>query len=386
MLISQMPHRLHLHDRLDVIGSKSEEWSGFSRACGLAAPFCEARVWTTWLEAHPRDQPAVYEWFSDANRRALLPFYRRGRRLEMATGPHLDYQDFAATDLESATLALRAVLAAERTRSGMIVFPKVAARSRLSEVLDDPGIAEIAHRERRFWSQCPVVSIPKEPGREFLASIPARQRKDFRNASRRLREALPGLVVEHHGPGRFPPRLIEEAALLHHRNQYRKEGPSICEDPAYVGFLKELAASETALCLSLLRAAPEEPPIAFVLGWFAADTFHYYLTSYAGEQARLSPGRWLLVETLRHWHERAGGPALRFDMLCGEEEYKSRWPSVPYEVARVVLIPRRIANLPRILAYSAVYGLKNAKNRSLLNRPGHRRLHDPEAEEIVLPG
>jgi hypothetical protein len=52
----------------------------------------------------------------------------------------------------------------------------------------------------------------------------------------------------------------------------------------------------------------------------------------------------------------------------------------------VVLIPRRIANLPRILAYSAVYGLKNAKNRSLLNGPGHRRLHDPETEDIVLPG
>jgi CelD/BcsL family acetyltransferase involved in cellulose biosynthesis len=381
-----MPQRLHLHDRLESIEANLEEWSLFSSRCKVAAPFCDVRVWASWLRSHPHLEPAVYEWSAGGERKAILPFYRRGHHLEMAAGPHLDYQDLLALDRESAVAALLATVARESHRSTSLWFPKVAAHSRLAEALDDPRLGTLAHLEHRFWSRCPVTSIPKQSGKDFLASLPSRHRKDFRNADRRLLEVFPSLVAEHHGPGRFPASLVEEVADLHRRNQYRKAGPSVCEDDAFISFLKDQAGTESGLCLSLVRPAPGAAPIAFNLGYFAGNTFHYYLTAYAGEQARLSPGRWLLIDTLRHWHERVDGPALRFDMLCGEEEYKSRWHATSYEVSRVVLIPRRIVNLPRILAYSAVYGLKNAKNRRLLNRPDRGRLHEPEPADVVLPG
>jgi CelD/BcsL family acetyltransferase involved in cellulose biosynthesis len=381
-----MPQRLHLHDRLDSIEANFADWSAFSRRCKLAASFCDVRVWASWLRSHPHLEPAVYEWSAGGERKAILPFYRRGHRLEMATGPHLDYQDLIAVDRESSVAALLAVISRESHRSGTVVFPKVAAHSRLAEALDDPRLGTLAHLEHRFWSRCPVTSIPKQAGKDFLHSLPSRHRKDFRNADRRLHEVFPALIAEHHGPGHFPSSLIEEVAALHRRNQYRKAGPSIFEDAAYIAFLKEQAGSDSGLCLSLVRPSPGAKPIAFNLGYFAGGAYHYYVTAYAGEHARLSPGRWLLIDTLRHWHERVEGQSLRFDMLCGEEEYKSRWHASSYEVSRVVLIPRRITNLPRILAYSAVYGLKNAKNRRLLNRPDRGRLHEPEPTDVVLPG
>lgn len=372
--------------RIDSIEANLTDWASFSARCKLVAPFCEVGVWASWLRSHPHLEPGVYEWPKGGERRALLPFFRRGNRLEMATGPHLDYQDIPALDLESTVTALLAVIARESHRCGTVVFPKVAAHSRLAEALDDPRVGAVAHFEQRFWSRCPFATIPKLPGKDFLASLPARHRKDFRNADRRLHEAFPELVEEHHGPGHFPGKLIEEVADLHRRNQYRKAGSSVCENPAFVDFPKDQAGSGSGLSLSLVRPAPGTAPIAFNLGYFAGGTYHYYLTSYSGEHARLSPGRWLLVATPGHWHERVEGPALRFDMHCGEEEYKSRWPVSSYEVSRVVLIPRRVVNLPRILAYSAVYGLKNAKNRRLLNRPARGRLHLPEPGDVVLPG
>ncbi len=261
-----MPQRLLLHDRLDSIEANLGDWSAFSRQSKLAAPFCEVSVWTSWLRAHPHLQPAVYEWFSGGERRAILPFFRLGHRLEMASGPHLDYQDLIAADRESSVEALLAVIAQESHRCGILLFPKVAEHSRLALALDDPRVAAVAHLQHRFWSKCPVASVPREPGKDFFASLPSRQRKDYRNADRRLREAFPAARVEHHGPGSFPESLVDEVARLHCRNQFRKAGPSVCEDAAFLTFLKDQARSESALCLSLLRPPPDVSPIAFTHG------------------------------------------------------------------------------------------------------------------------
>jgi CelD/BcsL family acetyltransferase involved in cellulose biosynthesis len=380
-----MPSLLRLIDQLDQIEAMSLGWSAFAERCRLAAPFCGPSSWIPWLKVHPHLQPAVYEWRGDGELKALLPFYRKGRRLEMAASPHLDYLDVAATDTDSAIAAILAIAAKEGAASSTLLFPKVADGSRLARALADPRIAAGTHHESRFWSRCSVATIETTEGRDFFSAIPARQRKDYRNATRRISEAHPGNQVEHHGPGNFPPALLDEVADLHRANQYRKKGESVFADPSFLNFLKELAVPGSPLCLSLLRESNGGSLMAFHLGYLARETFYYFLTSYGAAHAHLSPGRWLLVDALRHWHDRSG-KTLRFDMLCGEEEYKSRWTSEGYEVNRVVLIPKKLINLPRILAYSAVYGLKNAKNRHLLGRHGGVRIQDPEPEDLVLPG
>jgi CelD/BcsL family acetyltransferase involved in cellulose biosynthesis len=386
-----MPTLLHLIAHLDQIEALAGEWRALADRCRLAAPFCGPDSWIPWLKAHPQFEPAVYEWRKGGELCALLPFFRKGHHLEMAAGPHLDYQDIAATGTDAAVSALLAIAVKEEADASKIVFPKVAAGSRLARALEDPRIGSETHHEARYWSHCAVATIETTPGRDFFAAIPTRQRKDYRNASRRISEAHPEHLVEHHGPGHFSPALLDEVAALHRANQYRKTGVSVFADPSFERFLKEQAASGSPLCLSLLRESPGGPLMAFHLGYFNGQTFFYYLTSYAAEYAHLSAGRWLLVDALKHWHERALGTTLRFDMLCGEEEYKSRWTEEGYEVNRVVLIPKRLANLPRILAYSAVYGLKNAKNRHLLGRHGGGRnegehVPQPEPGDVVLPG
>lgn len=381
---------LHLFDHLDQIEAMAGEWMAFSKRCRLAAPFCGPLAWIAWFRAHPGLQPAVYEWREAGELRALVPLYRRGHRLEMAASPHLDYQDVAATDTDTAVSALLAIATREGWSSSL-VFPKVAAGSRLEGALEDPRIAAGTHHEARYWSFCTVANLTSSSDRDFFQAIPARQRKDYRNATRRIAEAFPGHVVEHHGPGQFPAELIDEIAILHRANQYRKKGESVFADPAYLRFLKEQAGSPVPLCLSLIRESTGGPLMAFHLGYFSGGTFYYYVTSYGAGYGHLSPGRWLLVDALRHWHAHSGGGALRLDLLCGEEDYKSRWSTEGYEVSRVVLIPKRLLNLPRILAYSAVYGLKNAKNRHLLGRhsggrPDGERTPRPEPGDVVLPG
>jgi CelD/BcsL family acetyltransferase involved in cellulose biosynthesis len=376
---------LHLIDQLDQIEAMALGWNAFAERCRLAAPFCGPNAWIPWLKAHPNLEPAVYEWRSDGELKALLPFYRTGRRLEMAASPHLDYLDVAATDTNSAVEAILAVAAKEEAASSTLIFAKVATGSQLARALADSRIAASTHHESRFWSRCSVATIETTQGRDFFSAIPARQRKDYRNATRRISEAHPGNQVEHHGPGNFSPALLEEVADLHRANQYRKKGNSVFADPSFLNFLKEQAVSGSPLCLSLLRESYEGPLMAFHLGYLARETFYYYLTSYGAAHAHLSPGRWLLVDALRHWNERSGQP-LRLDMLCGEEEYKSRWTSEGYEVSRVILIPKKLLNLPRILAYTAVYGLKNAKNRHFLGRDAGGHIPAPEPKDLVLPG
>lgn len=375
---------IELHECHAAMSSLLDRWTDLYRS-SHAAPFCEPRAWHAWLTAFSDLRPAVYELRREGETLAILPLVRKGRRLEMAAGPHLDYQDLASVDPDSAIFLLDRVLEVEAARGSYLIFPKVASTGLLSKVLQSPLIERRAHLERRFWSRCPFVEIPSRPGQPFLSSLTTRQRKDYRNAGRRLGEALPGHVVEHHGPGGLNPGLIREIARLHRENQYRKSGESVFESPSFLAFLEKQSENGTPLCLSLLREEPGTPPIAFVLGYFANDVFYYYITSYSGRHAELSPGRWLLVESLLRWSALLKGKTLRFDLLCGEEGYKSRWATDSYVVDRVVLIPKRLRNLPRIVAYSAVYGLKNGRNR-LLGRNTREPALETGGESIALPG
>jgi hypothetical protein len=71
-------------------------------------------------------------------------------------------------------------------------------------------------------------------------------------------------------------------------------------------------------------------------------------------------------------------------MLSGEEAYKSRWAKTFYEVSCIQVIPKLLINLPRVAAFSAVYGLKTAKNR-LRDRLVGERLGKLVHENIELP-
>ena len=379
-----MTTRLCRYDDPAQLEEHRDEWIAFADNCPLAAPFCHPTVWLAWLAIFIEFDPIVYELRRGAELVGLLPLYRQGSSLHLATDEHLDYQDLAATSDEVAAELLSSVVAEEGKSGRTLTFEKVAEHSRLHAALASPGLAEVATIRHRYWSMCPITTFEvKGPGR-FPESLSSRQRKDHKAASRRLRESYPDFTIEHRCGPEIDAESLDLAARLHRENQYRKKGRSVFTDRDFATYLERQASLAAPLMLSMLRTGPGGEVLAFNLGYFAEETFHYYITAYDGSLAALSPGRVLLVETLGRCADQVNGGKLRFDLLSGEESYKSRWATSFYEVARYQVIPRRISNIPRAAAYSAVYSLKGAKNRLIKWRSGGERLPGLEHEPPVL--
>lgn len=383
--LNRMPSGLSIVTAVSDLDLRLPEWDELFARCGQAAPFCGPRVWVPWLKTFPQHRPAIFELRRDGRLCALLPMYRNGDRLGMATGPHLDYQDLIAEDHESAVeVLLAAIEGGHGPLPSQLDFPNVQAGSRLESALADPRVGDVSHVQSRFMTFCMVTEFKLRKGESFLASLSGRHRRNFRNASRRIEKAAPAHVIEHRGPGELSTEVVAEAAGLHIANQHRKEGPSIFSVPGFRDFVTAQASAGAPIVLSLLRESPGGPLMAFNLGYFANDTYYFYLTSYAGRHAGCSPGRWILADSLRHWSQSVCGDVLRFDLLGGEEDYKERWAHGRYTVSRAVVIPRGVRHLPQFLAYSAVYGLKTFKNR-LLGRGDVRGVTVGEPDVAGLP-
>lgn len=379
-----MPRSVYRIDDHTMMAEKRAEWTAFSKGCSLAAPFCHPGVWMSWLEAFAEYEPVIFELRDGSGLLALLPFYLEGTTLRPATGPHIDYQDIAAVSDEAAVELLVAVIQHAGDRGLMLTFDKVAEHSRLRVAIDDARVAELASVQRRYWSLCPSATVEiRGPGR-FLESFSSNRRRDFTVASRRITEAFPDHVIEHHFGSGIDTALLSEAARLHLENQYRREGESVFTDHRFTSFLVNQAAVDAPLLLSMIWARPGGEPMAFNLGYFAENTYFYYITAYDGAFVSLSPGKRLFIDTLSHCADRVGQGRLRYDLLSGEENYKSRWANSFYEVERIQVIPKRLANLPRVAAYSALYTLKSAKNRLLKWKAGGERVAGLQHEPPVL--
>lgn len=358
-----VPQYVQRYDQPHQLEEHREEWIRFGDRCLLAAPFCHPRVWLAWTALFVGAELIVYELRAGNELAALLPLYKQRSTLHLASDRHLDYQDIAAISDEAASELLAAVAARKGPKRYTLTFEKVAEHSRLHRALASPRLAKIATLRNRYWSMCPFTTFAVSgPGR-FFESLSSRQRKDYKAARRRLGAACPEHVVEHEIGSAIRRSSLEHAAALHRDNQYRKKGESVFIDPDFTAFLSQQASDGVPLMLSTLRERTDGPTLAFTLGYFSNDTFYYYLTAYDGSIDALSPGRILMIDALSHCADRITGTTLRFDLLCGEEKYKSRWATSFYEVARVQVIPRSFSNLPQVAIYSAIYCLKRAKNR-----------------------
>jgi CelD/BcsL family acetyltransferase involved in cellulose biosynthesis len=379
-----MQLHLHRYDQYGQFAERRQEWTAFADRCALSAPFCHPKVWLSWLAIFIEFDPIVYELRRGSELCALLPLYRQGSTLHLATDEHLDYQDIVAGSDSDAVSLLIGVIEEEGKKGLSLAFEKVAEHSRLRRALTSRSLAGVAAIRGRYWSICPTTTLDLQgPGR-FLESLSSRQRKDFKAAARRIRETYPDYVIEQRFGNGIDAASLEQAASLHRENQYRKKGASVFADRDFAAYLELQSSMGASLLLSFLREKPGGPVLAFNLGYVSDDTYYYSITAYNGSNAALSPGRVLLIETLAHCADRVRGNQLRFDLLSGEESYKCRWATSFYEVARYQVIPRRLTNLPRVAAYSAVYSLKSAKNRLMRWRSGGERLPGLEHEPPVL--
>lgn len=376
-----MGHLIHRIDQRHQLAEKRDEWIDFSEQCAIAAPFCLPRVWLAWLEVFEQFDPVIYELRDGSELAALLPLYRDRTSLRIPTGEHLDYQDIAAVSDEAAATLLAAVVELEGKRGMTFTFDKVAEHSRLRVAIDDPGLSELASIRRRYWTLCPSANVEVKGTGRFLESLSARRRRDYNVSVRRIKGSYPDHVVEHRLGSEIDSDVIKAVAQLHRENQHRRTGDSIFDSGGFSEFLVRQALSDAPILLSMIRECSGGKLMAFNLGYFADDNYFYYITSYDGNYVSLSPGRRLFIETLCYCADRVRRGRLRYDLLSGEESYKIRWTTSFYEVERIQVIPKRIANLPRVAAYSAIYSLKSAKNHLLRWRAGGKRLggllHEP---------
>ncbi len=381
-----MAYDLHRIDAFELIAKRRAEWLRFASRHSSAAPFCGPETWLAWLETFLEFEPVVYELREDGELRALLPLYQHGLTLCAAADTHLDYQDVVAESTEMVVLLLREIIRRERQEGLSLTFAKVAEHSRLFAALQDPRIGEVAAVHSRYWSICPTTRFRISGPGHFLQALSSRKRKDYKSSTRKTEESFPDHVTELRFGREIDLAAIEAAGRLHQSNQYRKEGDSVFSDPNFSDFLERQVREGAPLLMATLRERPGGLPMAFNLGYFADDTYYYYLTAYEGRHAALSPGRRVLIDSLAYCADRVKGGQLRFDLLSGEEGYKGRWATSFYELRRFQVIPKRLGNLPRATVYATIYGLKEAKNqwRSRWGN-GDPLTRDLEHESPALP-
>ena len=345
---------------------KREEWIRFGASLPDLNPMDQPTVWLVWLDAHPRFLPAIFERRDgDGRLVALLPLYRDGGELRIATDEHLDYQGIAARSLDDAAELLRDVVGYCLKHGLVLTLGKVAHGSRLHRALQHPRLLKVAWTCHRYWTICPIGHYSWKDKPDVVAGLPRSRRRDYRISDRKLRKLFPDLVVSHLVSGEIEPALVDEIGRLHLEGPYGGEGQSGFRVPEFVDFLKRLGQQDSGLLLTVARDRPGGELLAFVLGFRYRETYLYYLTSYRRAESELSPGNWLVVEALKDHGEKVGGTEIALDLLGGREAYKKRWTQTAYQVDRYRVLPRSPKLMSRWIAISVVYRLKAIKNRIL---------------------
>jgi CelD/BcsL family acetyltransferase involved in cellulose biosynthesis len=333
-------------------------------------PFFTPLTWIAWYLAHPNSRPLIFELKNESGEiQALFPAYRSGNRVQLVTDQHLDYQDILAVS-ETRGVELFSEVVQYCTQENLTLeLAKISESSALYRIIRNPEIKAIASVESRFWSSCPFCEFPvpenrNHGGADLLSQLSKKRRKNFKAAASRLRKEFPNYELSHL-KGEEIKQGLPEIAAVHSRNQFRKDGESVFLQPGFLEFLENQAAAGNGLTLSILRTEAEGEIIAFNLGYFSENTYFYYIPSYEGKYSHLSPGSWLLIETLRHHYQSARpehGP-FTFDLLSGAESYKKNWSTESYQIYRALVFPKKINFLPRWFGFWAVYQLKGLKNR-----------------------
>lgn len=350
----------------DETSMRRDEWIRFAESVSESAPMDHPSVWLSWLEAHPHFVPAIFERRDGHGRLvALLPLYRKGGELRVATDQHLDYQSITARTVDDAAELLREVVGFCLKQGLVLTLARVAHGSLLHRALQHPRLLKVAWTLNRYLTICPIGHYRWEEKADLISALPRSRRRDYRTSVRRLAEAFPDLVVAHLVSGEIEPGLVDEIASLHLQGPHGGEGQSVFRVPGFIDFLKRLGRRESGLVLSVARDRPGGDLLAFILGFRHRETFLYYLTSFRQAEKDLSPGNWLLVESLKRHEETVNGREVFLDLLSGREPYKKRWTKTAYEVDRYRVLPRRAGMVSRLIAISTVYRLKSLKNRLL---------------------
>ncbi|UJA20000.1 GNAT family N-acetyltransferase [Thermoleophilia bacterium SCSIO 60948] len=244
-------------------------------------------------------------------------------------------------------------------------------RSVRLEKIDDgaPWAAELA-RSAGFGTPIPyraaglpTLRIGGRTWEEFLAG----RSRNFRSQLGRKRRAL---ERDHRPEFRWSAgesEVREDMATLFRLHDLRwdeRTGETSLDSPIIRRFLEQFAvAAERNGWLRLCTLTVDEAPAASWLGWNIGGRFAYYQAGFDPARASHSVGLLILAEAVRRAFDEG---ADEFDLLLGDEAFKSRFADSERQVTSLLLAPRLGAD--RLAA-----GLGGLARRGLRRLPEDQR-------------
>ncbi|MEM1441117.1 MAG: GNAT family N-acetyltransferase [Verrucomicrobiota bacterium] len=298
--------------------------SSWRRLTGAkAAPF-QTFTWNLAWYRHFRDRydsPMVFLFLKEGEVCAILPCYRKGRKIRLAGDLIGDYQDILASSEEMAEEALDRIfdLVNREVSAPNFFFQKLSSEGQLFSYFS----GNEDHREdmitfSRFYAPCPIVSI--EGGLEaYFDSLPSKRRQDMRRSLRRFDKEFRGSSVEMIRNLEIRVADLDSIAAFH-SDHFRKDGVSPLADDALIGVLGEVAKDpDVGLQLSALVKGSEM--LAVDVGFARGGRYYGYLTGFHEGFGKWAPGKCLLFKRIDAWVKEDEVKTL--DFLSGCENYKS---------------------------------------------------------------
>jgi CelD/BcsL family acetyltransferase involved in cellulose biosynthesis len=292
-----------------------------------------------WLESYGEEaEPAVIVVRrDDGSLLGLLPLVAmstgRPRTLRFAGAAHADHLHPVCLQEDEEVVATAAVAAmAELDRSWTVaVLDNVDADGRWWRALARaPLVVGVAASRDTVL---PVIDLAAGGWDGYLATRGRNFREQARRYPRRLERA-------HEVSYR---RTVDESELDRdmstffrlHDARWDGRGGSSLSGPSVRRF--QLGFARSALARGWLRLwflEVDGSPVAVWYGWRVGDRYAYYQAGFAPEWANLSVGFVLMVHTVRSAIDEG---ASHYDMLLGEESYKSRFTADSHPVRTVTL-------------------------------------------------
>jgi len=219
---------------------------------------------------------------------------------------------------------------------------------------------------RRVVARCPFIALEGHTFDDYLATLGASHRANFR---RRLRELSREFVLEW-GQVRTEEERREALEILFrlHLDRFADRGGSdALHTPELQSFHRELSGIALArgwLRLYVLRL--DGRPAAALYGFRYGSSFLFYQAGFDRAFARWSVGLVAMGLAIRAAIEEG---AREFDLLHGEERYKSLWARSSRELERIELFPpTAVGRTHRLLRR----GARAARRFALAHAPARR--------------
>ncbi len=318
------------HDSFDAPGLAAA-WDALCERDSRAGLFSTYPWCRCWAETVARESTPVILQVRDAAGETVglaplcLSSHRRGTWLEFlgrrrVSGDHLDM--IAAAGWESQTLAAVVDWLDEHgSLCDGIEFGELheggIAHSHLREWARQRGYSWIEQEQRRV----PYVELPGS-FEEYLASRSSNMRYHIRRRRRGF-ERSDDASVERIDREQGLAGALEDFFRLHHARWQRDGRSGNFQSAAMRDFLYRFCAEAAGrgwLRIYLLRLAGTA--VAALVAFHRRNVAYYYQMGWAPDCPLPSPGVILLAESIE---QAVAEGCTRYDMLQGDESYKSRW-------------------------------------------------------------